>query len=283
MKIALLLFCLCLPAFAQINILFKPTKKQFVAYEPVTMNLTITNRTGKTATLQGIGLDNWLDVNVYDKNRQLLSYKSTPPAYQAVKIAAGQTVTKTISISNHYDLSRYGTYSVSASVRLPGNTQQAVRSNSSLITITNGRVLATQKIGLPGTASARQYEVIKFNGEDRTVIYIKLTNDYSKQVVVCNVLSPMVPNSEPQIAVDRNNNLHLLYLITRATYVHHIIAPTGTIKKRQYHKSGSAYSKPRLESFAKGDVKVAGTILFDPKKAVEAANADRKLSDRPNF
>jgi len=282
MKNALLLLLFCLPAMAQLNIVMKPTKTQFVAHEDVTIGLSITNRAGKTITLKGEGLANWLNIDVRDNNRNLLSYKGSAPTFKAVKIAAGATVQKSIQISDFYDLSRYGNYSIVAYVTLPGDTNEAVRSNSSRFTVTNGRVLATQKIGMPGTATARRYEVIKFNGDKRADIYVKITNDYSKKVTSCQSISQIINHSDPKIAIDRSNNLHLLYMITHSTYVHHVITPTGKISKRNFHKPG-AYGDPRLVAFAKGDVKVAGTTPYDPAKARKAALEGKKLSDRPNF
>ena len=282
MKTILILLALTLQAVAQLNVSIKPTKKQFVAHEDVTLTLSITNRAGRTVTLQGKQMINWLNLNIYDQNRSMLPYREKAPNYKALVIPAGGTSTKTLNISDWYDLSRYGNYSITADVSLPGNTNDAVRSNSSRFTITNGRVLATQKIGMAGTASARKYEVIKFNGDSKTDIYVKITNDYTQQVMSCKAISQTIPYKEPKIALDSSNNLHLLYLITHQTYVHHVIAPTGKISKRSYHKPG-AYGDPRLIAFAKGDVKVAGSIPFDPVKAKKEALENRQLSDRPNF
>ncbi len=282
MRFLLPLLLFLLPATAQFIVQIKPTKAQYVAHEDIEITLSITNRAGKQLTLTGKKFDNWLDINIYDQRRNLLPYKGTPPIFKAVRLPAGQTVEKRINLSEFYDLTRYGRYSLTADVNLPGNTEEVMRSNTGVFTITNGRVLTTQKIGIPGTISARGYEVIRFNNDKRSHIYVKITNDFTKQVESCQALSQHVPFEDPQVALDRSNNLHLLYLITHSTYIHHVLNPQGQVIKRNYHRPGS-YGKPRLESFAKGDVKVAGTVIFDPVKAREEARQDKKLSERPEF
>ena len=279
--IPLLFPLLSLICSAQINISLKPSKDQFVAHEPVTAILTITNRAGKTIRLQGEGRRNWLDINIHSQNGNLLTYSGDPPTYKAVIIPAGQTVQKTITLSHDYDLTRYGRYRTTAYVKIP-NSQESVRSKVSQFTITTGRVLFSQKVGLPETGNARVYDVIKFNGSQKSEIYVRITNDYTKQILSCQALSPIVNFREPKAALDRNNHLHLLYMITHTTYVHMVVNPSGQIVKRNFHKQG-ALGEPRLEAFAAGDVKVAGTIPFDPVKERKEALKDRNLSERPEF
>ena len=277
-----LLFLLTLQAFAQITVVSKPVKSQFVSHEQVYIDIAITNRTGRSITLKGSGLDNWLNVNIYDQQQRLLPYVASAPAFKSVVIPIGETMKKRLNISQYYDLTRYGRYSYSISVRIPGPTNQVAISPSKRFMVTNARVIASQKIGIPGTTSARTYEVMRHNGDKHSSIYVKLTNDFTNKVMACSVLSPIVNSEPPKFALDASNDLHLLYLVTQTTFAHHVISPTGQIKKREYHKAG-AYEKPRFITFSKGEVKVAGTVPYDPKKARKEADKERKASDRPEF
>ncbi len=191
-------------------------------------------------------------------------------------------MTKKIPISEYYDLSRFGRYRAVAYVKILGSDRDAFRSPHQQFLITSGRTIFSQKIGLPNTSNARKYDVIMFNGSDISEIYVKIVNDYTGQTISCKALSPIQTFRDPKAALDRNNNLHLLYLVTPTLYIHHVVTPTGKIVKRNYHKQG-AIGEPRLDSFANGEVKVAGTVLYDPKKARKEAAKQKKLSDRPNF
>ena len=279
MRTILTFLLLTSAAFSQLIIGLKPDKDQFVAHEAVTLTLSITNRAGKTITLQGHDRKNWLDFNLYNQEGNLLPYKGAAPTFKAVKIAAGQTVQKKIEISDFYNLTRFGNFKAQALVKLP-NSNSAISSKNVLFLITNGRTLFSQKIGLPNTGSARKYEVIQFNGSKTTEIYVKTTNEYTGRVTSCEALSAIQTFRDPKAALDKHNHLHLLYLITPTLYIHHVVAPTGSVIKRNYHKQG-AYGSPRLESFSNGEVKVAGTIPVDPNKAKKAASEQRKASDRP--
>jgi len=279
MQTFLIFLLLTSAGFSQLIIGLKPEKDQFLAHEPVKLTLSITNRAGKAITLQGFDRKNWLDFNLYSQDGNLLAYRGDAPAFKAVKIAAGQTVQKKIEISEFYNLSRFGRCRAEAFVKLP-NSETALGSRNVQFIITSGRTIFSQRIGLPNTGSARKYEVIQFNGKSNTQVYVKVTNEYTGNVTSCKPLSVIQTFRTPKAAIDKQNNLHLLYLITPTLYIHHAVTPTGNIVKRDYHKQGS-FGEPRLESFANGDVKVAGTVPVDPKKEKKAVESQRKASDRP--
>ncbi len=267
---------------AQLTVDFQADKDQYVVHENVDYTLSITNRAGKTITLKGEKRLNWLDINVKNQGGELLPYKRDKPTFKAVVIAAGQTVEKKIRLSDYYDLTKFGRYQAIAYVKLPDQNQSAMSSNNTQFLVTSGRTLFSQKIGLPNTANARKCEVINFNGSEDTELYVRITNEYTGQVIACAALSKYVTFREPKAALDRQNNLHLLYLITPTLYTHVVVTPTGKIAKRNYHRQG-AVGEPRLESFANGEVKVAGTIPHDPRKARQEKEQERKASDRPKL
>lgn len=281
MKSLLTLLLLSLLSSAQLVIELKPEKSQYVAHEDVNLILTITNRAGKQLTLAGEGRNNWLNINVYNQGGDLIPYRHKFPAFKAVIVAAGQTVQRTLTISDFYDLSSFGRYRATAFVAIP-KADATVRSKYSQFLVTSGRTLFSQRVGMPNTPNSRKYEVINFNGSEKTEIYVRITNDYTGQVTSCQALSTFTSFRKPQAALDRSNNLNLFYLITPTLYTHVIVTPTGKIAKRNYHRAG-AIGEPRLEAFANGDVKVAGTIPFDPTARKKEIDQQRKASDRPNL
>lgn len=282
MRAFITLTLLATQAFAQLIISAKPEKTEFIAHEDVNYILTISNRSGRSLDLHGTGKKNWLDFNVYDQSGDLLSYKTGIPIIKSTTIASGQTISKKITLSDHYDVSRHNRYKVVAFVKLPGDNDISTRSKYSSFLVTSGSPLFTQHIGLQNTNEARKYEVFSFSGNGETEIYLRITNEYTGGVHFCKSLSQYVPFRKPQASLDANNNLHILYLITPTLYIHQSISPTGEIIKRNYHKPG-AVGEPRLVSFANGEVLVAGTIPFDPVKAEKEAKKQKKLSDRPNI
>gem|GEM_PF-4144371 len=271
-----------LPSYAQLNVIAKPIKNEFVAHERIGVDVQITNRTGRTVLLRGIGLDNWLNINVYDKDRKLLPYFGGAPTFKGVQIPVGETVTKRLYLTDYYDMTRPGKFTFSVNVKLPGNTNESVGSPTKQFNITLARVIAKQKIGIPGTATARTYEILRHNGKEGTYLYAKITNDFTTKVVLCAAISKVITTYDPQVAIDSKNNLHVLYLLSNQIYAQVTLDPTGKLVKATYHKQG-AYDQPRLVAFANGEVKVAGTIIYDPKAEREKAEKGRKLSDRPNF
>lgn len=283
MKSYLLSFFLlsALISLAQINVGIKCADDQFIAHEDVMVKLTITNRAGKTIRLQAQNNLNWLDVIIRDSQGNV-QVPLRMPAFKTATIPAGQTITKEINLSQFYDLTRFGRYRVNAIVRMKGQLRDGFSSNSDGFLITTGRVLFSQKIGVPRTETARQYEVMNFTGGDYEKLYVKITNNFNGRVIACRSMGKVILYENPNAALDGNNNLHVLYLITPTLYTHVSMSPTGAILKRQYHKRG-AVGRPRLEAFGNGEVKVAGSVPFDPAKAKRERNKQRKLSDRPEY
>ncbi len=283
MRPLIIILALVSSLHAQLNISLKPVKSQFVAYEDIAVEISITNRSGRTLFFKGAKRSNWLDFDITDQHGDLLPYNGEPPVYQALELHAGQTLKRKITISNSYDLTRYGKYRVSAYVKLPGQDGMALKSQSSSFLVSNGRVLYNQSIGMSQNNTARTYQVMVFNGSERSDIYTKIIDSDTKQVYSCQPLSQVIMTKTPSAALDANNNLHLLYLITQLTYTHVVVDPTGKIIKRSYHKPG-AVNDPSLLSFADGSVTVTGSIPFDPFAQQKKKATERKLSDRPgNF
>ena len=87
---------------------------------------------------------------------------------------------------------------------------------------------------------------------------------------------------KPQATVDGKNNLNVLFLSSPTVFSHALIDPNGQFLGRTYYKRGATGS-PRLETFANGEVKVAGGILYDPKQEQVNRSQIKKLSERPPF
>lgn len=280
MKTLLFYFLTLILSSAQLIVKVQPVKDQFVAHEDVVISLSITNRAGKTMTLRGDNNKNWLSINLKNQSGEILPYINGNPAFKAVVLPVGQTVEKKFVMNGIYDVTRYGRYSVQANIKLPGDTTNSIPSNSDQFLITAGRTLFSQRVGLPNTANERKIEVIKFNGSKKAAIYVKITNEYNGEVESCKALSTIVPFSDPKGALDKNNSLHLLYLIRPDLYTHVVVSPTGKIVKRSYHKHG-AIGDPRLDSFEDGSVQVGNTVPWDPTS--DGAGNTRKASERPTL
>ncbi|MCW1922534.1 hypothetical protein OKA05_08205 [Luteolibacter arcticus] len=274
---------LCLAtARAQIEVKLKMTRNNFVAGEPVLVQVNVTNRSGQDIVFQGNSRAGWLDLMV----NTLSGNPLTPlgqPAFGAVKIPLGQTMSRTVDLSRLYPLQSAGNYSVYASVRLPGQTNEGFVSNRLLFNTSTARPYWTQKIGLPGKAGqTREFRVLEFNSGSKTMLYAQVMDSRTGGSLQTHPLGEVLMFRKPSATLDNRQVMHVLYLISPDMWGHVRVASDGKLLGRELHKRGAG-SDPVLYTSKDGVVEVGNSIPYDAKAAAEARGKVRKASDRPAF
>jgi hypothetical protein len=82
------------------------------------------------------------------------------------------------------------------------------------------------------------------------------------------------------MALDRQNQLHVLYLAGPEVFVHATVDQDGQHTSTEYFKR-VAGRKPRFVEFTDGQVFVAGAIKYDPEEEAKLASKARGASERP--
>ena len=272
-------------ASAQLSVHLRLERKQYLKFEPVHAYVTITNRSGQELTLQSRGRDNitlsWLDFRVRDSSGTELS-RLTNAVFRAVKIPAGRSVVRKVNLSGLFGLTRANSYSVMALVR-EGDVQAPTvyQSARARFAVHNGGKLFTQPFGAPGTPyPKREYQVLRFNDGESTSIYASVLNKANNSSISTFRLSKALFFTKPRIALDRKNQLHILYLANPSVFVHAIVNRDGKMTGTKYYKRG-ATGAPTLARFASGDIKVRGGIHYDPKKEAAIRDQSRRITERP--
>lgn len=270
------------PAQAQLSVNLKVDRRQYLANEPVSVVVTITNRSGQEVFLrtvpQGGLVQSWLDFEVRDGRGRTLS-KRRDPQFRAARIPAGQSVSKRMVLNSIFGVDQSERYVVSALIRQP-ETKRAYRSNSGHFTVLDGRTLHQATFGAPGSKwPEREYRVISFNDGQRTSLYYAVHDARTKAALVTRRLSEALLFHKPQAAIDGKTRLHVLYLAAPEAYVHAVMNRDGEIVSTQYLKR-NASGQPRFVSFADGSVVVQGGIPFDPSAENKKREVARKISDR---
>lgn len=268
-------------SYAQIGVNIRMNSGQILAGENVLVGVTITNNTGNDIVLANQGRTSWLDLVVKRSNGEPASAIGNA-SFGGVKIAAGQTMAKTIDISKIYNLRESGSYTVSAVVRERSQPNGYV-SNRLLFTCATARPDWSQKVGVPGSpGKTREYRVINFTSSSRTKLYAQLIDGKTGTSIQTLCLGEALLFRKPQASVDRAQVLHVLYLATPEFYVHARMDVNGKFLGRDLHKRGAS-GDPRLMTFGDGSVKVAGSVLYDAAAAAKAQAKIRKISERPPY
>lgn len=270
-------------SIAQLSVHLKMDRKIYLANEPVSAVVTITNRSGAEIFLRtvpkGLIQKSWLDFSISNGRGQALQRRRNPD-FRAARIPAGQSVAKRIVLNNLYGVNQPERYSVQVHISLP-ESSYSYSSNRENFGVHNGRAVYTQAFGAPGTKYPnREYKLLSFNDGKRTSIYAAVHEARTQASITTSRLSEYLSFHKPQATVDNKNRMHVLYLGSPEIYVYAVVNGDGKILKTQYYKRGNV-GTPTFISFANGDIKVRGGIPFDPQKERAERNRARRISERP--
>ena len=268
-------------AKAQVIVRLELSKSSYIINEPVKAIIYITNHAGRELTLSNQNGRPWLDFNISSRGSSMAAARRIN--YGAVVIPAGQTVARSVSLNTSYALTNMGNYTCQAYVQMPGPARNGFASNRVHFNVTKGRVEWRQRVGVPGAPDEiREYELLTFTGNRAMELFAHVTSTNRGQEIATIPLGKIISFRKPTGTLDGANNLHALYQVKPDMFGHSCITPSGILKFTTFHKRGSS-GDPRLMTFADGEVKIAGGVLFDPVADEEARKKVRNVSERPPF
>lgn len=269
-------------AQAQLVVQVKMSKGSYLINESVNATVYITNHAGRQLVLRDENGRPWLDFNITARGQTVP--RAQRDGYGPVVIDAGKTVARKVSLSSSYALGGMGNYICQAYVNMPGQARNGFSSNRARFNIAKGRVLWSQRVGVPEAPDEiRQYELVTFSGNREGIeLFAHVTSTNRGQEIATIPLGKIITFRKPTAALDGANNLHTLYQVGPNMFGHSCITPGGKRLSTSYHKRGAS-GNLRLMSFANGEVRVAGGILYDPVAEAEQRSKVRNISERPPF
>lgn len=264
---------------AQVAVRLQMNKPNYIVNEPVTATVSITNHAGRELVLRKSGSRSWLNFNVSSGGRMV------PPSrmmnYSQVVIPAGQTVSRTVSISSSYSLGTMGNYTCTATVNMPGPTRNGFSSNRVHFTVTNGRATWVQRAGIPSApGEIREYKLITFSGNRSMELYAQVNSANTGANIRTIPLGKILSFRRPTATLDGQNNMHALYQVKPNLFTHTCISPKGAMISREQHKRGAS-GDPRLMTFGDGVVRVAGSVPYDAQAEAIQKKKIRSITERP--
>jgi hypothetical protein len=267
-------------AEAQVSATLNMPKKQFLAGEQIIAVVTITNYAGRELVFQSDGRFQWLDFSLKNSNGSPVSPRGRK-LFGPMKIGAGQTLAREVDLTQNFQLSQPGNFSVSAVVHPPGDTTEGTSTNRIFFSLSPGRPYWTQKVGIPGKiGQTREFRILNFSADLKSQLYAQIVDGRSGESIRTFLLGDALMLRKPSATIDRNQRLHVIFLTTPTMWAHYEIDTNGTVVKRQIHQRG-AIGDPKLITMGDGTVHVGNSIPYDAKAAAEALKKTRKASDRP--
>ncbi|MFL6536642.1 MAG: hypothetical protein ACJ8JD_00475 [Chthoniobacterales bacterium] len=278
--VAICFFVATQVARAQIQVELKFKRLQYVAYEPVTAMLTITNLAGRDVDLHDVGTQRWFGFEVTGGEQQLLapaSLQSEPPLH----IESGKTVSRKIDIATAYPVHDFGTYHVRANVFF-ADLNKFFYSEAKVFQVTNARPIWQKTVGVPdgqpGAGGTRTYSLLSNRFPDHTSLYVRVEDRNNSMVYSTYSLGRVISFEEPQVEIDRANQLHVLHCAAPRTWAYSHVGLNGELLKQSTFLQ--VKSQPHLRRASDGLVAVHGGVIDEPI-ANKAQNAAPKLSARP--
>jgi len=259
-------------------------KATYMIYEGVEATVTINNRSGADVVMGGPGGSSWLAFNVTDptgRQMPVVNVSSKEP----IIFKSGATISRTINLTQHFSFSNHGNYFVAATIYHPP-TQQYYESNRARASFSGSSPFWKQSFGvpsgLPGAGQVRRYALATMRDMDRMYLYMRLMDDRSEANISTMSLGSCIMVTDPQVTLDRENKLHVLFMTVPRTYAHIVVDTQGRIYRRNYHKETDD-DRPQMVAQADGSVMVSGGHPYDP--AVEAeqqkASRGRSIGEKP--
>lgn len=267
---------------AQVSLGVKTNRKQYISFEPIQVTVSIANQSGGPLVLKNSNGTSWVEFVVRNQSGRAVS-RLREERYSGTTIPTAERVKSKFTLNNSFDLSEPGNYSVYAIVRTPNQgAGQGTRSQAVFFTVNRGVPNWRTKVGVPGVAGdQREYRILKSSGDGPPKLYVQVEDVRRGHMLACYSLGNVLSFRKAHKAIDRENNLHVLFMASPELYCHTVVNTSGKTTKRQYHKSVGS-TNPFLFTADGGQVVVANSQLYDPLKEAEERNKFHKLSEVPN-
>lgn len=279
----LLFFVCAFAAHAQFEVGMTLTRTNYLALEAIPASVTITNRSGAEVVLGGPGRANWLSFAMTDMTGRDLAPIEVSGA-ELVQIPPGGTIQKRVVVTDAYAPTEIGNYGLTARVSHVPSGQFYV-SKRVRFNITDNKPMWERSYGIPegykNAGQMRRYAVILFSDLDSTALYVRMIEDRTNVRLKTFSLGPITMAHDPQITLDRENNLNVLFLAQPHIYAYCIVAPDGSLKKRAYYREENG-NRPQMALADSGEAFITGGEFFDPSKPPpKPTNTGRNVSEKP--
>lgn len=268
-------------ALSQITVDLSIKRTIYIAYEPLLATVRITNLTGNRLLLADVEGKKWFGFQI-----QTLDGRPIPPIdpnyeIDPIQVGPGESITRTVNLTQLYPISDFGSYRIRASVHAP-ELSGYFSSPPLTVEITEGRLLWQQTVGVPGPAGTesgtRTISLLSHRLSERTDLYLRIEDKTSGIIYCTHRLGDFISYGKPDIQLDAGNTIHVLQNNIPREFIYSKVGLDGKILDRV--TLSAPKDRPRLVRTQDGTVSVAGGFPFDPK-ATPTPGLIPKLSERP--
>jgi len=303
--LALLCFMGAPGVFAQVRVELFFEQETYLPQEALYAIVRVYNSSGQTLKLGDT--PDWLSFTVEAVDGRLVRQKKAADVIGEFTLPSGSRAKKVVNLAEAFELSRFGRYKASATVRIPQWNQTFDTASSRQFGISPGVKLWESVFGVPsdkpGTVpESRKFLLLQANRANRSsditnprepvprelTLFARITDASEAETFALVPLGPLVGFSQPEPQVDRWSNLHVIYHDGAHTFLYQVITPDGLLLTRQTWQLGEN-SRPAMVMNSEGRIEVKGgsrkisnNDLPPPELLTEKSNPPPDLLDGGN-
>lgn len=266
-------------------------RSSFVPYEPVFLQLQVTNQSGRPLAFGEHDGRSWLRVELTDIEGRVLSAGRGVETEPFV-LRNGEKKVYEVPLHALADVTRPGNYRAIVYVYYPPLDQSFV-TPPQRFRVRDGFVIWEQNIGLARDIAPegrhRRYQLQRAQIREFQGLFLRIDEMERRRVYVTRLLGSYVDNTLPEANLDPSGVLHIIYQATPSRYVYQRVDHMGNLLEDRVMDASEG--RPRMEVNQQGEVSFFGpeqigsldrdTDLPSLGEGLERRSLGEDLSDRP--
>jgi len=248
--------------FAQLRVEVSFEQETYLPQEELQAIVRIYNSSGQTLVL-GTNAD-WLTFAIESADGSIVKQKNAADVMGEFALPSAHRAKKIVNLADAFDLSKFGRYYVTATVRIPQWNESFSNPKHAVVGIATGVKLWETRFGLPDTdekvrPEIRKFQLIQANHLKQLALYLRITDETESFTYNIFPLGTLIGFSRPEPQLDRWSNLHVLYQDGARSFRYNVVTPTGLLLTRESWEIKDS-GRPELNVGNDGHIAVAGGI-----------------------
>jgi len=268
-----LLLCSILQAQLKTSISLK--HREYIQHERVALRISFTNNSGQSLTLEA---DPWIDLFVERTDGTSLrpGFEIQTPSRQ---LAPNQSVTFEANLTEMFDISKLGRYSVFL-VASPQQLTAPVYSNRARFEIQEARIIKTEA-PLSDGSDQIEFRLLEFPRFDKDYLYLQCYSITQGRPLNTVGLGSHIKDYKPSLRIDTLGDATCFFRQNQTYFVHAILSKQGGLELFEHYTKASATKNPYQVITDAGEAAILHGIKYDREELARQALELKKLSERP--
>lgn len=232
-------------ASCQVGVKLETDRNHYIRYEPIQATVTLRNYAGNTLVFgtseASESISGALRFNVVRSGSlsRAPRHRDVNPVENLI-LAPGDTRQLKLQLNSIVDMSREGSYTVTARVNHP-RLSQDYESKETSLTVRAGLAVWEREVGVPqrdetSAIQQRTVSLLRFRQEEGQTYALQVRDTNTVYGIIR--LGPYMSGSHPECRIDAMSNIHLLYQLTPRLFVYRVYGIDVSLRQNLYYAMG---------------------------------------------